>query len=198
MTIGIIGAGSIGRAFAKQLARTDYEVRISNSRGPESLTAVAEELGGNIKAVTIDEAAQADIIFISLPWTQLEAVISALPSLAGRIVIDPMNAFLPGFKPADLQGKTSSEVVAELVPGAKVVKAFNTLPEAMLLADPHEGGGHRVMFYSGDDAEAKKVVGELIVKMGFAGVDVGDLATGAKLQAFPGGAFAMLNLIKLG
>jgi predicted dinucleotide-binding enzyme len=198
MKVGIIGAGGIGQAFAKQVAKTDYEVLISNSRGPESLTAVAEQLGGNTKAVTIEEAAQADIVFLSVTWNKLEEVIRALPSFAGRIVIDPTNPILPGFKTAELYGKTSSELVADLLPGAKLVKAFNTLPTALLGADPQEAGGNRVVFYAGDDAEAKKVVGELITKAGFAGIDLGGLVEGGKLQTYPGGIFPTINLIKLG
>ncbi|SFC19120.1 hypothetical protein SAMN05216167_101628 [Spirosoma endophyticum] len=198
MKIGIIGAGGIGLAFAKHAARAGYNVLISNSRGPKSLTDAVEQLGGNTKAVTVEEAAQADIVFISLPWTRLEAAIAGWPSFDGRIVIDPMNAFTPDFKPVDLQGKTSSEVVASWLPGAKVVKAFNTLPLALLEADPHEAGGSRVIAYSGDDTDAKKTVGELIAKMGFAGLDLGGLIAGGILQSFATGPFPMLNLIKLG
>ena len=198
MKIGIIGAGGIGLAFAKHVAKAGYDVLISNSRGPESLTDVVEQLGGNTKAVTVEEAAQADIVFISLPWTRLEAAIATWPSFDGRIVIDPMNAFTPDFKLVDLHGKTSSEVVANWLPGAKVVKAFNTLTVAILAADPHEAGGSRVIAYSGDDADAKKAVGELIAKIGFAGLDLGDLIPGGKLQSFQTGPFPMLNLIKLG
>lgn len=198
MKIGIIGAGGIGLAFAKHVAKAGYDVLISNSRGPESLTGVAEQLGGNTKAVTVEEAAQAEIVFISLPWTKLESAIAGLPSFDGRIVIDPMNALTPAFKPVDLQGKTSSEIVAGWLPGAKVVKAFNTLPVALLEADPHEAGGNRVIAYSGDDADAKKTVGEIIAKIGFAGLDLGDLIPGGKLQSFQTGPFPMLNLIKIG
>ncbi|WP_460908145.1 NADPH-dependent F420 reductase [Spirosoma areae] len=198
MKIGIIGAGGIGQAFAKHVAKAGYDVLISNSRGPASLTAVAEQLGGQTKAVTIEEAAQADVVFLSVTWNKLEEVINALPSFAGRIVIDPINPFLPGFDIAELHGKTSSEVVAGLLPGARLVKAFNTLPTALLSADPHEAGGNRVVFYSGDDADAKKVVGELITKAGFAGIDLGDLVNGGKMHTFPGGIFPTVNLIKLG
>ncbi|GAB3168234.1 NADPH-dependent F420 reductase [Telluribacter humicola] len=196
MKIGIIGTGGIGQAFASHVARAGYEVLISNSRGPESLQAVAQQLGGNTRAVTTAEAAGADVLFLSVPWNKLAEVAGTLPSLAGRVVIDPTNAILPGFKPADLGGKTSSEVVAELLPGAKLVKAFNTLPVAILQADPREVGGSRVIFYSGNDSEAKHTLQELLTKTGFAGIDLGNLASGGKMQTFPGGPLATLNLIK--
>jgi len=198
MNVGIIGAGGIGQAFAKHVAKAGYEVLLSNSRGPESLAGVVEQLGGNTKAVTQAEAAQADIVFLSVTWEKLGEALASLPSLAGRIVIDATNPILPGFKTADLHGKFSSQIVAEQLPGAKVVKGFNTLFTAILGSDPNEAGGHRVIFYSGDDAEAKATVAELITNMGFAGVDLGTLADGSKLQSFPGGSVTGLNLIKLG
>jgi len=198
MKIGVIGAGGIGKAFAKQMVKAGYEVLLSNSRGPESLTEEVKQLGKNAKATTAEEAAGAEVVFISITWNKLQEALSALPSLSNRIVIDATNPILPGFKVAELGGKTSSQVVAELLPGAKVVKAFNTLPIAVLEADPHQAGGSRVLFYSGDDANAKKVVGELIAKAGFTGIDLGDLVNGGKLHSFPGGPLPALNLIKLG
>ncbi|WP_224994759.1 NADPH-dependent F420 reductase [Cesiribacter sp. SM1] len=197
MKIGIIGAGGIGQAFAKHMAKAGYEILLSNSRGPASLASVAEQLGVNVKAATLEEAAATEVIFLSLPWIKVEEVVKELSSIKHRIVIDATNPILPGFKKAELGEKTSSQVVAELLPGAKVVKAFNTLLRAVLAADPNESGGERVLFYSGDDVEAKKVVGEMIRKAGFAGIDLGDLITGGKLQSFPGGPLSTLNLLKL-
>jgi len=198
MNVGIIGAGGIGQTFAKHVANAGYEVLLSNSRGPESLAGVVEQLGGKTKAATQAEAAQADIVFLSVTWEKLDEALASLPSLAGRIVIDATNPILPGFKIAELHGKFSSEVVAEKLPGAKVVKGFNTLFQALLASDPNEADGHRVIFYSGDDATAKATVAELITSIGFAGVDLGTLADGSKLQSFPGGSVTGLNLLKLG
>jgi hypothetical protein len=197
MKIGIIGAGGIGKAFAKHVVKAGYEVLLSNSRGPGSLHPVAQQLGSNAKAAAIEEAVRADVVFLSVPWSTVAEVARSMPSLEGRIVIDATNPILPGFKAADLQGKTSSEVVATLLPGAKVVKAFNTLPVALLETAPQEGNGKRVIFYSGDNTDAKKVVGELIMKAGFAGIDLGSLEHGGKLQSFPGGPLPTLNLLKL-
>lgn len=195
--IGIIGAGKIGKAFAQHVAPAGYETIISNSRGPETLGPVVEEIGHNVKAGTITEAASADVVFLSVPWNNLPSAVSEVTTWENRLVIDATNAILPGFVPADLGGKTSSEVVASLVPGAKVVKAFNTLLASVLAANPQEAGGKRVIFYSGDDKEAKKTVAEIIDKINFAGIDLGNLAEGGKLQQFPGGPFPTLNLIKL-
>ncbi|GAB3807776.1 NAD(P)-binding domain-containing protein [Spirosoma humi] len=196
-SIGIIGAGNIAQGFARHVANAGYSVMISNSRGPESLTDLATTLGAGVRAGTVTEAAQADIVLLALPWQHLEEGLAGLPAWNGRIVIDATNFIVfPEFKPADLGDRTSSEVVSELVPGARVVKAFNTLDAAILAADPHEAGGQRVLFFSGDDNDAKKAVGDLIKAIGFAGIDLGGLISGGKLQQF-GGPLPSHNLIKL-
>ena len=199
MTIGIVGAGGIGQAFAGHVARAGYDVILSNSRGPESLAEVARQLGPRARAGTRQQAAQADVVFLAVRWAQLAETLSDLPPWNGRIVIDATNAVLePGFRAVDLNGSTSSEIVASRLPGARVVKAGNTLVRAMLAADPRDHGGHRVLFMSGDDASAKAEVREILEKAGFATIDLGALATGGRLQQFPGGPLPTLNLIKVG
>jgi 8-hydroxy-5-deazaflavin:NADPH oxidoreductase len=103
----------------------------------------------------------------------------------------------PDFRVANLHGRTSSEVVADLVPGARLVKAFNTLPPELLSAAPYEAGGRRVIFLSGNDAAARAEVSQLIQSLGFASIDLGDLPTGGRLQGIPGGPLPALNLIEL-
>jgi len=198
MTIGIIGSGAIGTAFARTLARAGIEATISNSRGPGSLKELVRDLGPTIKAGTRDEAARADIVLIAVNWTKLSAALAGLPDWNGRIVIDANNPIEPPlFKPFDLKGRVSSEVVADLVPGARVVKAFNHLRAEVLAADPHDHGGQRVLFYSGDDAAAKAEIAALIGRIGFTGIDLGSLAVGGKLAQFPGGPLPNQNLVKI-
>jgi predicted dinucleotide-binding enzyme len=197
MKIGIIGAGSIGMAFAKQVVKAGYEVILSNSRGPESLAGAVKQLGGNVKAGTVNEAAAADVVFVSLQWQHLKQIISGI-KWNGQIIIDPTNPILPGFKLADLNGKTSSEVVASWAKGATIVKAFNTLTPPVLGSNPKEHGGSRVIFYSGNDESAKEVVAGILDRLGFAGIDLGRLDEGGKLQQFPGGSIPTLNLLKIG
>ena len=198
MKIGVIGAGGIGQAFAGHAAKAGYEVILSNSRGPEGLIEAAREMGPNAKAGTREEAAAADVVFLAVQWPQVPDALGSLPAWRGRILIDATNAVGPGFTTLDLNGKSSSEVVASHAPGARVVKAGNTLVRAMLAADPHVAGGRRVLFLCGDDGAAKQVVGEILGRCGFATIDLGSLARGSPLQQFPGGVLPTLNLIKLG
>lgn len=199
MKFGIIGAGGIGQALAHQLTQAGYQVTLSNSRGAESLAGVVKELGSRAKAGTREEAAQADAVVLAVPWEQVRAALSGLPPWNGRILIDATNPVVqPGYRLADLDGSTSSEIVATLAPGARVVKAANTLPVAVLSADPRQAGGRRVMFLSGNDSPAKADVSSIFEKVGFATIDLGALATGGRLQQFPGGVLPTLNLIKLG
>ncbi|MGH6639148.1 MAG: NADPH-dependent F420 reductase [Polaromonas sp.] len=196
--IGIIGAGAIGQAMAKQLVRAGLSVTLSNSRGPASLAGIIEQLGPKARAGTVREAAAADIVFLSVNWEHLQPALADVPSWNGRIVIDATNPVIhPGFQLAELGGRNSSEVVTDLLPGARLVKAFNTLLAAVLASDPGQAGGKRVVFLSGDDAAAKSTVVQLIDRLGFASIDLGSLAVGGKLQQFPGGPLPAVNLIKL-
>ncbi|MER9972041.1 NAD(P)-binding domain-containing protein [Mesorhizobium sp. M0060] len=199
MTIGIIGSGAIGTAFARTLARAGIEAVISNSRGPDSLQELVRDFGPKIKAASREEAARADIVFVAVNWTNLPAAMADLPDWKGRIVIDANNPIeAPLFKPVDLGGRASSEVFADLVPGARVVKAFNYLRAELLATDPRSDGGQRVLFYSGADGAAKAEVAALIEQLGFAGIDLGSLVVGGKLAQFPGGPLPNQNLVKLG
>ncbi len=198
--VGIIGAGTIGRAMARHFLHAGCGVVLSNSRGPESLGAAVEELGGEeagVFAGTTDEALAADIVVLSVPWQHLETVLADAPAWNDRIVIDVTNAIInPGFKIVDLGNRASSAVVADLVPGARLVKAGNTFAATVLAQSPLSEGGRRVFFLCGDDAAARKVVGGLMDAAGFAVVDLGTLADGARLMQFPGGPLPGLDLIR--
>jgi predicted dinucleotide-binding enzyme len=196
-TIGIIGAGNIGRAIARAFARKGIAVTLSNSRGPESLATAVADIGRLVTAGTREEAAAKDIVVVAVNWSKLPGALAGLPPFGGRIVVDANNPIeAPLFKPAELGGRASSEVFADLVPGARVVKAFNHLLSELLAADPTTDGGKRVLFYSGDDAGAKTAIGALIEQLGFFGIDLGSLAIGGRLTQFPGGPLPALNLVK--
>ncbi|RKF51093.1 NADPH-dependent F420 reductase [Paraburkholderia fungorum] len=198
-TIGIIGAGAIGSAFARALARKGLKAIISNSRGPDSLVDLARELGSSITPGTREQAAAQDIVLVAVNWSKLPSALAGLPDFGGRIVIDANNPIeAPRFEAAELHGRTSSEIFAELVPGARVVKAFNHLPAHLISDDPQADGGHRVLFFAGDEEHAKSAVSGLIGQLGFFGIDLGSLVGGGRLVQIPGGPLPVLNLVKLG
>ncbi len=176
-TVGIIGAGRLGQAMARVAIRAGRSVVLSNSQGPESLTSIVAALGESVTARTVDEAALAGLVVLAVPWGQVPAAVQDL-DWNSQIVIDATNDWAA----EDLNGRTSSELVADLVAGARVVKAANTLGAEVLGSDPHDSGGRRVIFVSGDDAGAKADVVALFEDAGFAVIDLGALATGGELQ----------------
>lgn len=197
MNIAIIGAGAIGSAIAKALTQAGIDVAIANSRGPQTLAPLLAELGPRAKAVTREEAAQADLVFLAVNWSKIPAALQGLGPWHGRIVVDSNNPIeAPSFQPIDLAGRASSRVIADLLPGARVVKAFNHLQAALLSSDPQAEGGRRVLFHSGDDAAAKQQVAQLIERLGFHPIDLGSLDGGGRLAEFPGGPLPVLNLVR--
>jgi 8-hydroxy-5-deazaflavin:NADPH oxidoreductase len=214
MSIGIIGAGALGSNAARLLAKNGISATIANRRGPESLAGLVRELGPSIKAGTVAEAAGADIVLVAVRWVDLGKALGGLPAWNGRIVVDGTNpvAFLDpdspdakdpsnplaayGIKAIDLGGKHSSEVFHTFVPGARVVKAFNHL-DVTLLSQPVVSGGQRVLFYSGDDADAKAEVRGLIERTGHFPVDLGGLDTGGPLASLPFGALAAVSFVNI-
>jgi len=190
-SIGIIGAGRIGQAMARTARRAGRAVVISNSRGPETLTSVVETLGDGVSAGTVEQASTAAVVVLAVPWGNVPDAVQPL-EWNGQVVIDATN----DFDPSDLDGRTSSEVVADLVSPARVVKAGNTLGAAVLASDPQEAGGRRVILVSGDDADAKSEVIALFEDAGFAAIDLGGLASGGVMQQL-GGPLAGVNLIRL-
>jgi predicted dinucleotide-binding enzyme len=198
MSIGIIGAGSIGGALARHFARANLAAIISNHRGPDSLVELVASIGAPLRAGTREEAAAQDIVVVAVNWSKLPDAFAGLPDFAGRIVIDANNPLVaPDFQPADLHGRLSSEVFTDHAPGARVVKAFNHLPAAILAENPNAAGGRRVLFVAGADAAAKAEVGALIDKIGFHGVDLGTLTEGGRAISVPGGGLTIQNLIRL-
>ncbi|MEA2272017.1 MAG: 8-hydroxy-5-deazaflavin:NADPH oxidoreductase [Solirubrobacteraceae bacterium] len=189
--VGIIGAGRIGKALARTALRAGRSVVIANSRGPESLTALVSALGDGVSAGTVQQAAAADIVVVAVPWPRVQHALEGL-EWSGQIVIDATN----DFEPSDLNGRTTSEVVADIVRGARVVKAANTLAAAVLGSDPQEAGGQRVIFLSGDDVDAKAEVISLFEDAGFFTIDLGALITGGAMQQL-GAPLAGVNLIRL-
>jgi 8-hydroxy-5-deazaflavin:NADPH oxidoreductase len=194
--VGIIGAGRLGQAMARTALRAGRRVVIANSRGPESLAPVVSALGDGVSAGTVEQAAAAPTVVLAVPWDRVPGAVRGL-EWDGRIVIDATNDFAAtDFEGGDLEARTSSELVAELVSGARVVKGANTLVAEVLGSDPHEATGQRVIFLSGDDVDAKSEVRTLFEDAGFFVIDLGDLAAGGSMQQVRA-PLAGVNLIRL-
>lgn len=183
MNIGIIGAGHIGGTLARHFAKAGHQVGLSNSRGPASLEGLVRSMGPNACAMSIEEAAKfGEIVLLAVPWRTPEA----LPRpewVAGKIVIDAMNPYSAEGEVMDLGDTTSSEEVARRLPGARLVKAFNTMYYHTLATEARPRGRERLaLFVAGDDAEAKAVVSRLIEEIGFDPVDTGSLREGGRMQ----------------
>ncbi|QTG16959.1 NADPH-dependent F420 reductase (plasmid) [Agrobacterium tumefaciens] len=195
-SIAVIGSGKIGSALAERFHAARIDLLIANSRGPSSLMELTANFGKSVTAVEVEEALRADIVVLAMHFDSVPAAVGGVADWAGRIVVDATNAInFPEFTPRDLGGRLSSEIVAELVPGARVVKAFNTLQAHVLAAEPNTPAGRRVLFLSGDSVEANQTIAKLITDLGFYAIDLGPLAVGAPVQHFAG-PLAKMNLLK--
>jgi predicted dinucleotide-binding enzyme len=196
MSHAIIGSGAIGNALAHAFARAKLDVLIANSRGATSLGDLVETLGGSVRAVNLTEALAADIVILAVPFDAAPAVLAKQPEWDDRLVIDATNAIdFPAFRPRDLGGRPSTRILAEAAPTARFVKAFNTIPAAILARNPAEDGGRRVVFLSGDDEGANAQALALIDSLGFAPLLLGPLDQGGRVQEF-GGPVVAQNLIR--
>ena len=192
MRIGIIGGGKIGGTLTKLFARSGHEVAVANSRGPETLAGLVDDAGGAARAAQLDEAAEfGEVVVVATP---VGAVGDLPPEPFGdRIVVDANN-YYPArdgqIEDLDEDRSTSSELLAAHLPGARVVKAFNTMFFETLATEGRPDGPREerlALFVAGDDQEAKRVVSGLIDQLGFAPLDTGSLAEGGRRQQ-PGSA----------
>jgi predicted dinucleotide-binding enzyme len=179
MTYSIIGSGSVGRALAHQFARSGITVGIANTRGPDSLGALAKELGDKVAPLALQEALKADLIFLAVPFWAHREVAKAAASWRGTIVVDVTNAY--GVPLHELDNLPSSAIVAKAMPEAHLVKAFNHLPAGVLAQDPASAGGRRVIFLASDDEGATATVATLVERLGYAPVSLGKIAEGGQL-----------------
>jgi hypothetical protein len=184
--IGIIGAGHIGGTLARHFVRAGHEVAVSNSRGPDTLEHVVAELGDRARAMTARDAARfGEVVVVSVPFGRYREL--PTDGVDGKVVIDTNNYF-PGrdgrFEELDTDRTTSSELLQAHMSSARVVKAFNAINWSSLGDQGRPSGDPRRIGIpiSGDDQEAKRIVGELIDQIGFDGVDAGSLAEGGKVH----------------
>jgi predicted dinucleotide-binding enzyme len=193
MRIGIIGAGHIGGTLAKLFGKAGHEVAVSNSRGPETLASLVEQLGDDARATDPAEAARfGEVVVVSIPFGRYRDVPAG--DVAGKVVIDTNNYYPQRdgqFEELASDRTTSSELLQEHLPDARVVKAFNAIVWTRLRDDGRPtGDDERIGIpISGDDEEAKQTVAELIDQIGFDAVDAGTLAEGGRKHQAGGPAY---------
>lgn len=196
--VGILGAGPLGEAFARALARAEVRAVISEAGWiGDSLPVLVADLRGMASMASLKVAAEEDVVFLSVCWTELAETLAAVADWESRILIDATNSLPTAAASAGNVKVTSSEIVRDLSPGAQLVKAFNALPAELLAAEPRQPGGRRVIFLSGDHLRAKIEVGRLAAQMGFIGIDLGGLVAGGRLLQFPDGPLWGRNLLSL-
>jgi predicted dinucleotide-binding enzyme len=185
-TIGLIGAGHIGSQVARLAVRSGYDVVVSNSRGPETLSGLVSELGLKARAATALDAAKAgDIVVVTIPLKNYPLV--PVEPLAGKIVIDTNNYYpqRDGHIPElDNESTTTSELLQAHLPSSKVVKAFNHIYASQLTTDGTPAGtkNRRALVIAGNDQEAKATVTGLLNQFGFDTVDAGPLSESWRIQ----------------
>jgi predicted dinucleotide-binding enzyme len=185
-TIGLIGSGLIGSQVARLAVASGYDVVLSNSRGPESLQALVQELGPRARAGTVDDAAKSgDIVVLTVPLKAFRVAPPAL--LAGKIVIDTNNYYPERdgkIAELDQEKTTSLELTQRHLPESKVVKGFNHIRAAELTThgQPRGTANRRALVIAGDDASAKKTVTDLLDQFGFDTVDAGSAKDSWRIQ----------------
>ena len=178
--------------MGRHLINAGHHVVLSNARGPECLRDLARELGPDAKAGTKEDAARSDVVILCVNWRHAREALAGV-AWNGEVLIDATNAHADD--PPDISlagvtrsraalaktGRTSSELVAEWAPGARLVKSISNVPMEWI-DDFGEDKPRTVLFTSGDDADAKRVVIDLLSGAGFAPVDLGSLRDGGTLH----------------
>jgi 8-hydroxy-5-deazaflavin:NADPH oxidoreductase len=192
MKIGFLGAGKVTRTFGRHLITAGHTIVVSNSRGPETLADFVADLGPGAIAGTREQAAERDVVILATNWVNVPEALKGI-DWRGRILIDATNAHMdpkPDISLAGvtrsraalkLKGRTSSEIVAEMAVGARLVKSISNMPMAWI-QDFSPNKPRTVIFTSGDDTQAKQLVIELIDSTGLVAIDLGSLAVGGAMH----------------
>src|SRR5712672_4080266 len=185
MEIGTIGAGPFAQAFAKRALQAGHRVKLSNRRGLETLREIVDQLGPGAQAATKEEAAACEMVLLAVPWDNVPETLARLPKWKNQILIDGVNPFhgkAGNFTPANVGNLSTSQFIAALAPGARVVKAFNHMLVPNIEDNTVVNGARRVAFISANDDSAKKRVQTLLEGCGYSVVDLGNLRDGGLIQ----------------
>jgi len=185
-TWGFIGSGNIGSTVAKLAVKAGDQVIVSNSRGPETLSALVSELGSSARAASPREAAaESDVVVVTIPLGKYRDV--PVAELRGKVVLDTMNYYPQRdgqIAELDDESTTTSELLQHYLPDSKVVKVFNNIyfEHLGLLARPSGALDRCALSIAGDDAAAKVLVTKLLDHIGYDTYDLGGLAEGWRTQ----------------
>jgi predicted dinucleotide-binding enzyme len=182
----IVGTGNIGSALATLFGRAGVEVRIANTRGPDTIGELATSVGPSVIPASLAQALTSEVILMAIPFTAVEQFGKELPDWTGKTIVDTTNAhYAPDHAEQILKGRLSSHYVADVLPGSRVVKAFNHLPAQALAAQVPDGQGRRVVFISSDSAEASADIAKLAEALGLSAVELGKVGEGGRLIQVP-------------
>lgn len=177
MNVGMIGAGNVGKALTQASTAAGHAVAISASSRDEAARAAAEA-GGRAVGSNREAVAEADLVILAVPFEAVQAITGELgDALNGKVVIDVTNNFAPD----QLNGPSNAERTQQMAPGARVVKAFNTIFAAKQ-PDPLIDGIQLDGFVAADDTTAKSKVLEFVESLGFRPIDAGPLAMARALE----------------
>jgi len=190
MKVGFIGAGNVTRTIGRHLLNAGHTIVVSNSRGPETLADFVADLGPGAIAGTKQQAAECEVVILAAHWVKVPEALKGV-DWRGRILVDATNAHMDPVPDislagvtrsrAALNGRTSSEIVAEMAVGARLVKSISNMPMAWI-QDFSTNKPRTVIFTSGDDVEAKQLVIELVNSTGLVAIDLGSLALGGAMH----------------
>jgi len=187
MKVTVIGAGNMGAAFVKQLTRAGHQVSVT-ARSPAKAQALAQAYTGATAIASTGAAAQADVLILATAYADAVNALKSIGDLNGKVVIDISNPLTPDYMGLTLGHSTSAaEEIAKAIPGAQVVKAFNTV-FAQVLADGADFGGGQTaaVFVASDSERAKQSARALAESMGFSTVDAGGLKNARYLEPLAG------------
>jgi 8-hydroxy-5-deazaflavin:NADPH oxidoreductase len=187
MKVTVIGAGNMGSAFVKQLVRAGHQVSVT-SRDAAKAAQVAADNPGAQAVATSGAAAGADAIVLATGYADATSALQAVGALQGKVVIDITNPLTADYMGLTLGHSTSAaEEIAKAVPGAEIVKGFNTVFAQVLTEGADFGNGREVsVFVASDSPRAKQTASALAESMGFDVVDAGGLKNARYLEPLAG------------
>jgi len=194
MKLSILGSGRVAHSVARRAIAAAHEIVIGSS-DPSKIDREKWLELPSVEFTSISEAGLDDVVLLAVPWEHVDHILEQIPTWDRRILIDATNPFV-GTPPRllDLDGQNASLLISKKAPGAKVVKAFNSIKMEIFDLGPKVKNGTRILFVSGDERRAKERVIDFIESLGFKTIDLGGLAEGGLIQQ-AGGPLAGKDII---